>query len=257
MRATTAGAPVRNLRESSSGPPAAAASTRTSLDGSSSVGRLPPPSLELPSTTAAVEPMSRAIASAREAKLFDGRGDHPPDRRLLHGFAAHVVEQRLVQRRKGELVGSQRARQRMLPQFRDEFRFPDGESRLRPAEQLVAGEEDEVCARSQTLLRRQFVAEAECGSVEQRAGSQVVQERDAVRFGDGGDVRKRRFVGETNDAEVGTMHEQQRAGTLGDRALVVVGIGAVDRTYLDERGAALSEDVRYAEASADLARLAA
>ena len=47
------------------------------------------------------------------------------------------------------------------------------------------------------------------------------------------------------------------AGAFGDRALVVVGVGAVDRTYLDECRAALSEDVRYAEASADLARLAA
>ena len=55
----------RSRRASSSGPPAADVSMLTSRDGSSSVGRLPPPSLDGPSTTDARSPIRSATTLAR------------------------------------------------------------------------------------------------------------------------------------------------------------------------------------------------
>ena len=60
----------------------------------------------------------------------------------------------------------------MPAQLLDEVRAPDDDSGLRPAEQLVAGEADEVGARGEARGGGRLVAE-----VEQRARAEVVDER--------------------------------------------------------------------------------
>ena len=63
----------------------------------------------------------------------------------------------------------------MAPQPFHELRLADDDSRLRPAEQLVAGEADEAGARGEALARLRLVAERH-----ERARAEVVDECEVV-----------------------------------------------------------------------------
>ena len=64
----------------------------------------------------------------------------------------------------------------MAAQPLDELGAADDDARLRPAEQLVAGEADEVGAGREALARGRLVAR----SVDERARAEVVDERQPV-----------------------------------------------------------------------------
>ena len=81
--------------------------------------------------------------------------------------------ERPLERRERQLVGAQRPLQRMPAQPLDELRAADDDPRLRPAEQLVAGEADEVGAGGEARGGGRLVAD-----VEERAGAEVVDERE-------------------------------------------------------------------------------
>ena len=70
----------------------------------------------------------------------------------------------------------------MAPQPLHELRLADDDPRLRPAQQLVAGEADEAGAGGEALARLRLVAERH-----ERAGAEVVDEREVVR---GRDLRQ-------------------------------------------------------------------
>ena len=159
-----------------------------------------------------------------------------------------------MQRRERELVGAQCACERVRAQRRHEVCASGGQPRLRSAEQLVTGEEDQVRARCEALLGHRLVPDAELRRVQQRARAEVVQEGHPMRRAHRCDVGQRRFVGEAGHAEVGAVHHQQRGGLLCDGALVVRCVGAIDGSYFHEPCAALHEHVRYPEATAYLAR---
>ena len=63
----------------------------------------------------------------------------------------------------------------------DQILAADDEAGLRPAEQLVAGEGDEIGALGDGLAHRRLVREAEAREIDQRAGAEIVDERHAVR----------------------------------------------------------------------------
>ena len=84
-------------------------------------------------------------------------------------LAPDVVQQRPVQRRERQLVGPQRPSERVCTQRSHEVGATGGEPCLRSAEQLVAGEEDQVRACRETLLRHRLVPDAELRRVQQRA----------------------------------------------------------------------------------------
>ena len=134
----------------------------------------------------------------------------------------------------------------------DELGAADDDPRLRPAEQLVAGEADEVGAGGQALARRRLALE-----VDEHAGAEVVHERQAVPPGDRGQLGHRRLLGEADDAEVRLVHAQQHGRLGADRALVVGGTRAVRRADLAQPRAGAGEHVGDAEAVADLDQLAA
>ena len=69
----------------------------------------------------------------------------------------------------------------MAAEALDEVGAPDDDPRLRPAEELVAREGDEVGARGEALARRRLVLERR-----ERARAEVVDERQGVTGGDGG-----------------------------------------------------------------------
>ena len=79
---------------------------------------------------------------------------------------------------------------------------------LRAAEQLVAGEADEVGAGAQRSRRRRLALD-----LDERAGAEVVDERQLVPARDRGELLEpRRLLGEADDAEVRLVDAQEQRG---------------------------------------------
>jgi hypothetical protein len=117
-----------------------------------------------------------------------------------HGNLRWIVVvklQRPFQRRQRELVGPERPLERMAPKALDELGVPDDDSRLRPAEELVAGEADEVGAGGEAVARERLVAERD-----DRARAEVVDERQRSALRDPGELLEPRLLREADDSEV-------------------------------------------------------
>ena len=123
---------------------------------------------------------------------------------------------------------------------------------LRPAEQLVAGETDEVGPCRKRRGRGGLALHLDEG-----ARAEIVDERELVAARDRSELLAPRLLGEPDDAEVRLVHAQQQGCVRPDRALVVGGARPIGRPDLDEAGARASENVRDAEAVADLDQLTA
>ena len=110
------------------------------------------------------------------ADVAGGLGEHPQHRDLAQRPLRVAVErERALERRERELVGPQRALERVAAQALDEVGPAGDDARLRPAEQLVAREADEVCARGEALACGRLVLEAP-----EDARAEVVDEREPV-----------------------------------------------------------------------------
>src|SRR5262249_20638413 len=151
-----------------------------------------------------------------------------------------------------ELVGTQRALQRMTTEALDEIRATDDDPGLRSAEELVAGEADEIGASGKGLPRGRLVAD-----VDERARAEVVDERKPVAARDRGELLDTRLLGESDDAEVRLVHAEEECRLVRHSALVVVGARAVRRADLAEPRARAGEHVGNPKAVADLDQLAA
>ena len=134
----------------------------------------------------------------------------------------------------------------------DEVGAPDDDPGLGPAEQLVAGEADEVGAGGKALLGRGLVLE-----MNKHTGAEVVDEREVVPARDGCELGHGRLLREADHAEVRLVHAQQHGRLRADRTLVVGGARPVRRADLAQARARACEHVRYPEAVADLDQLAA
>ena len=86
-----------------------------------------------------------------------------------------VERERPLERRQGELVGAQRALERMPPQPLDELGAAGDDPGLRAAEQLVAGEADEVGAGGEAGCGRRLALD-----LDERARAEIVDERQPV-----------------------------------------------------------------------------
>ncbi len=242
--ATTGGSPRRSGAASSS-------STAQAKLGSSASGSAPPPTRATVSSTE--PPTSCARRSARRAHRLGGLAEHAQHGHLPRGpLGVEVERERPLERREGELVGAERALERVAAQALDEVGAPRDDPRLRPAEQLVAREGDEVGARGEALARGRLVLERR-----ERARAEVVDERQPVARRDGGQLGEARPLGEADDAEVRLVHREQGRRLGADRPLVVGRARAVRRPDLDEAGARALQHVGDAEAVADLDQLAA
>ena len=123
---------------------------------------------------------------------------------------------------------------------------------LRAAEQLVAREADEVGARRERRGRGRLALD-----VDERAGAEVVDERQLVAPRDRRELLDAGLLREADDAEVRLVHAEQERGLGPDRAVVVGRAGAVRRPHLDQARARAGEHVRDPEAVADLDQLPA
>ena len=136
----------------------------------------------------------------------------------------------------------------MTAQPLDEVRPSDDDSRLRPSEQLVSREADEVGAGARgsppESARLRTPGSAPIRG-RRRAASRALRDRRRARASPGRSVKP-------DDPEVRLVHPEED-GRLGpDRALVVGGARPVRRPDLDEPRARAREDVRDPEAVADL-----
>ena len=134
----------------------------------------------------------------------------------------------------------------------DEVGAADRDPGLRPAQQLVAGERDDVGAGLDRRPGGRLVP-----GLDQGTRAEVVDEGEPVPLGEACEVPGARLLGEPDHTEVRLVHAEQDGGPLGDGALVVGEPRAVGGPDLDERRPGAGEHVRDAEAVADLDQLPA
>ena len=91
-----------------------------------------------------------------------------------------VERERPLERGERQLVGAQRALERVAPEPLDQVGAPDDDPGLRAAEQLVAGEADEIGAGGEASARGRLVRQPH-----ERAGAEIVDERQLVAPRDG------------------------------------------------------------------------
>src|SRR5262249_52638452 len=139
----------------------------------------------------------------------------------------------------------------------DELGPPDEDRGLRVAEQLVAGEADEICAGFQACAGRWLVAERHAPTSDEGDRAQVVNERQprSVRCPD--EVGELRLLREADDTEVRLVDAEQEGRLWPNCALVVGGARTVRRPDLTQARARAREHVGDPEAVADLDQLPA
>src|SRR5438105_10172533 len=108
------------------------------------------------------------------------RGDHSPDRKLLLGCSIAVCLEGRQERCDGQLVGSERAHERVRAERGDGLGPTDRDPCLRSAEQLVSAEGDHVRTFADRLVNGELLTEAEPRRVEKGAAPEIVDESDAV-----------------------------------------------------------------------------
>ena len=240
---TTGGSPSRSGAASDS-------STAQAKLGSSASGSAPPPDAADRLLDLAVERGRQTLGAA--ADCVERLVQHPQHRHLAQrALGLEVERERSFERGQRELVRPQRALEWMPPQPLDELGPADDDPCLRAAEQLVAGEADEVRAGGQALARRRLALE-----MDEHAGAEVVHERQPVPSGDRCQLGHRRLLGEADDPEVRLVHAQQHGRLGADGALVVGGARAICGADLAQPRARAREHVRDPEAVADLDQLA-
>ena len=102
----------------------------------------------------------------------------------------------------------------MAPKTLDELAAADDDPSLRPAEQLVAREADQVGARRQRVARRGLVLE-----LDQHARAEVVDHRQPMCPADADELCEPGLLGEADDAEVRLVNPEQERGLGTDRML--------------------------------------
>ena len=139
---------------------------------------------------------------------------------VAQGALGVAVElERRLERGQRELVDAHRARQRMAADALEHGRLPHDHARLRPAEQLVAREAHHRGTGLDRAARGGLVGQI--GQVEQLAGAEIVDQRQAVPGGQRRQIRQGGGGREPDDAEVRLVDAEDRRGVGADGALVV------------------------------------
>ena len=167
--------------------------------------------------------------------------------------AGAVGGQGALERRQRQLVGAERALERVAAHALDQLGAPGGDAGLRPAQELVAGERDDVRRPASMLAATVGSSPVSTSAPEPRSSTSASPCRSARRARS----RALRLLREADHAEVRLVHAQERGRPLGERPLVVGEPRPVGRPHLDERGARAGEHVGDAEAVADLDQLPA
>ncbi len=191
------------------------------------------------------------------AERVGAGGDHPPHRDVCCCPTRAVQAERRGERRQRDLLRSNRARQRVLPDPGDQVRPTNDQTGLRSTHELVTAERDQVRTGLESLARRWLVREAIRHGVEERAAAEVVDDDRAVevrKLREG--ARIRRFD-EARLGEVGRMDAQDDGrAALGEGRLEVGRSRPVGCPDLDETSPGTADHVGDPDATADLDELA-
>src|SRR6266516_3780112 len=140
----------------------------------------------------------------------------------------------------------------MPSQALDELGATDDDPGLRAAEQLVAGEADEIGPARKRVPCRGLVLE-----LHEHARAEVVDDRQTVRAPHANELVQPGLLGEADEAEVRLVNPKQERRLGADRALVVGSACAVRRADLAQPCPRPRKHVGDPEAVADLDQLAA
>ena len=196
------------------------------------------------------------------AQLVEGRRGHPPERDRL-AVTAEVGEGDALEHCEREAAGSERPRERVARARIDHVLASGDDAGLRSAEELVARERDGCGARFERLSRGALASHPGRRTVRQPGAGGIEESRPDVDDDGRAEGRQRvdlDALGEALDAVVRRVDFQDQGDIgvrIGRRSLVVGEPGAIRRADIDESSARLAHDLRNAEASADLDRLAA
>ena len=164
---------------------------------------------------------------ARTGRRDDGRDEAGSDNRNLGPRPREVAQRR---QRRGEavrvavelegrleggqadLVEAQRALHGVLGDARHKVLGAGDNARLRPAQQLVAGERDEVGAFGERLMHGRLGLQAVAREIHERPGTQIVHERHLARSRQGRQLRRRHRFGEALNEVVRRMRLEDQAG---------------------------------------------
>ncbi len=168
-----------------------------------------------------------------------------------------VSGEHLVHQGEGGLVGSQGAVERVAAEGFDPLAAADDDPGLGAAEELVAGETDQVGAIGEEFADRGFGRQAPATEVVQAAGALIDDEGQLVAVCRIGELGGGGFGREADDPEVGLVGHEDGGGVVADGALEVGQMGPVGAADLDESAARGRHHVRQAERTADLDELSA
>jgi hypothetical protein len=186
--------------------------------------------------------------------VIGGLVQHPP-RRDLASPAGRVGGEDRLEGRNLHLVDADGPRDGVAAESRDELGTPEHDTGLRPSEELVPGEHDEVGAVREGVCGRRLVG-GETRASFQESRPEVVDERNAGLVRDRREIGGGRVGGEPHHAVVARVDLQDDRGLLGERGPEVRDARPVGRPHLDEMGTGCRHEVRDPDLSADLDELA-
>ncbi|MNP26210.1 hypothetical protein D3C76_1190540 [compost metagenome] len=176
---------------------------------------------------------------------------------LGQAIGVAVQRQHRFECSEGDLVHAQGTLEWIFLDPGDQVLAADDDPGLRPPQQLVATEGDDIGTIGQSLAYRGFGGQAPAGKVEQAAAAQVFKQWQLMLVGDTCQHGSRHLGGEALDAVIAAMHPHQQASARADGRLVVVGVSTVGSANLVQLHAGTGHDVGNTESTTDLDQLAA
>ncbi len=129
--------------------------------------------------------------------------------------------QRHFQRRNGQFVHAQRAKQRMPPHPLHQFFFPRDDSRLRPAQQFISAEHHQRNSRLNAVPHRRLREAAARPDPPASRSPDPPPAAPQLRALKRHQLRQRRLLRKPGNFKIGGMHPQQHARVFVYRAFVI------------------------------------
>ena len=126
---------------------------------------------------------------------------------------------------------------------------------LGAAQQLVAAEADNIRSRLTGPLHCGLALNAVSGQVGQSPASQVVNHRQAAPPADFRQLLQGHILSKAHDLIIAGMHLEQRRCLVGNRPLIILGVGFIGGPHLRQSRVALLHNLRHPEGAADFHQL--
>ena len=145
----------------------------------------------------------------------------------------------------------------MVAEHIDIFPLSREDSRLRPAEELIARAGHHIHTRTDRCLYGRLTVDAEPLQIDQGSAAEILKYWQTTRMRQRSKLLAACASGKADDAVIAGMDLHERACLLADGSGIVCCARLIRRTDLPQHRAAGGHNVRHAEASADLDQLSA